>query len=255
MKGIAVSAASDTIPRSTAVKGNAGLLTERTLDALIFDFDGVMVDSEPIHLMSFTEVLRPLGVELTREEYFERYLGFDDYKCLAEALRHHHKPFNDSQIDDMVAKKTRVLQEHLAESIPPIAGVLDLIREAGAQNVPMAICSGALREEVEIGIDALNVRSFFPVTVAAEDVRETKPHPEGYLQAAEMLAQATGQTIRPAGCVAPEDSPTGIVAAKEAGMKVLAVHTSYPPEDLADADRVEKDFTGVTLDSLRAMTD
>lgn len=223
------------------------------MDALIFDFDGVLVDSEPVHLRAFTEVLAPIGLELSREEYFARYLGFDDYTCLTEALRYHNVPFSAETINDLVAKKTRVLQEHLAESIPPIDGAVTLVQAAAEADMPLAIASGGLREEIKIGIEAIGLREHFPVIVAAEDVRQTKPHPECYQKAARLLGEQLGRDIEPARCVAVEDSPTGIASAQAAGMKVLAIHTSYPPEELRIADRVEPDLTGVTLDHLRAM--
>jgi len=225
------------------------------MDALIFDFDGVLVDSEPIHLQAFMETLRPMGVELTRQEYFEKYLGFDDYTCLAEALRYHGLPVDTEQIEDMVVRKTRILQEHLATSIPPIAGAVELVRAAAGEGVPLAICSGALREEIRIGLEVIGAAAWFPVVVAAEDVHRTKPHPEGYSRAATLLGERIDRGVAPEKCVAMEDSPTGIASAQAAGMKVLAVHTSYPPEALHQADRVEPDFRSVTLASLRAMTE
>ncbi|MBN1555418.1 MAG: HAD family phosphatase [Phycisphaerae bacterium] len=224
------------------------------MDALIFDFDGVLMDSEPVHLRAFSEVLASVGVTLTREEYFERYLGYDDYTCLSEAMRYHGLSGSESVIEKMVADKTRVLQRHLAESIPPIAGAVELVLAAFAAGVPLAIASGGLRKEIRIGVEAIGLAGCFPVIVAAEDVRQTKPHPEAYRQAAALLSEHHSRPIDPRQCVAVEDSPTGIASAKAAQMRVLAVHTSYPPEQLHQADRVAPDLSAVTLESLRAMT-
>lgn len=225
------------------------------MNALIFDFDGVLVDSEPVHLQAFREVLAPKGVDLSREEYFARYLGFDDYTCLQAAMRHHGIEYTTETIDRMVAEKTRVLQAHLVESIPPIAGAVSLVRAAYDAKIPLAIASGGLRREIEIGITTIGLRDCFPVIVAAEDVRETKPHPEAYQQAAELLGKYHRRVIVPPQCLAVEDSPTGVASAKQAGMKVLAVHTSYPPEDLHQADHIEGDLSTVTLELLRALVD
>lgn len=225
------------------------------MDAIIFDFDGVLVDSEPIHLQSFTEVLASVGVTLSREEYFARYLGFDDVTCLKEAMRHHGVAYTSETIDGMVAEKTRVLQAHLSASIPPIAGAVALVRAAEQGGVPLAIASGGLRREIEIGLATIGLRDCFGVIVAAEDVRQTKPHPEAYRQAAELLEKRLGRRIETRRCVAVEDSPTGIASAKSAGMRVLAVHTSYPPDALRKADRTEADLSAVTLEMLRTLVD
>lgn len=225
------------------------------MDAIIFDFDGVLVDSEPVHLQAFTDVLASVGVRLSREEYVARYLGFDDYTCLKEAMRHHGVAYTDETIDAMVADKTRVLQKHLAESVPPISGAAALVRAAAQACVPLAVASGGLLREIEIGLETIGLRECFPVIVAAEHVRQTKPHPEAYLRAAELLGGHWGRRIEPRRCVAVEDSPVGIASAKAAGMKVLAVHTSYPPGDLHQADRVEADLSTVTLQTLRTLAD
>ncbi|MBN1942514.1 MAG: HAD family phosphatase [Phycisphaerae bacterium] len=223
------------------------------MDALIFDFDGVLVDSEPVHLWAFAEVLATVGVTLGREEYFEHYLGFDDYTCLREAIRRHGAACGPGKLDELVAAKTRVLQAHLAESIPPIAGAVKLVRAAAGAGVPLAIASGGLRREIEIGVETIGLAGCFSVIVAAEDVRQTKPHPEAYRQAAELLGRRLEREIAPRRCVAVEDSPTGIASAKAAGMNVLAVHTSYPPDELHQADRVEADLSTVTLELLNTL--
>lgn len=225
------------------------------MEALIFDFDGVLVDSEPVHMQAFAEVLAGVGVHMSREEYFERYLGFDDYTCLKEAMRFHGLTLSADKVEAMAAEKTRVLQEHLAESIPPIAGAVNLVRSAAAVSMPLAVASGGLLREIEIGLTKIGLRECFPVIVAAESVRQTKPHPEAYLQAADRLGGHWNRRMDPARCVAVEDSPTGISSAKSAGMKVLAIHTSYPPDQLGQADRVEPDLSTVTLESLCAMLD
>ena len=224
------------------------------MDALIFDFDGVIVDSEPAHLRGFSEVLRDVGIELTKEQYCAKYLGFDDYECFAAVLSNHGKSFDQEQIERMVARKTSVLQRQLAESIPAIPGVVEFIRAVAAADVPMAICSGALRDEIEIGARTVGVWELFPVVIAAEDVHRSKPDPEGYRIIPQRLAEATGKSIDPARCLACEDSPMGITAAREAGMKVLGLTTTYRPEALTGADRVAKDFSQVTLESLRELT-
>ena len=223
------------------------------MDALIFDFDGVVVDSEPIHLTGFQKVLAGVGVEMTRQDYYGKYLGFDDHDCLAAACAAGGVGVNDEQIRRMTAAKTRIVQQVMADSVEALPGAADLIAAAAGAGVPLAICSGALRAEIDLAASAVGVRRHFAVVVAAEDVRRGKPDPEGYRLALEQLRRSAGP-IDPARCVVIEDSPMGIAAAHQAGAKVLAVATSYPTQQLQAADRVVESLADVTLDALDRMT-
>lgn len=225
------------------------------MDAIIFDFDGVVVDSEPIHLAGFSEVLRTVGVELTEEAYYSRYLGFDDHDCFVAAMNDYGKAYTEDQIEQMIASKTRAVQQRMAETIQPLPGAVSLIREAQQAGVPLAICSGALREEVELASQTVGVRDCFHLIVAARDVEEGKPHPEGYLKAARQLSEALGREIHPSACGVCEDSPAGISAAKAAGMKVVAITNSYPPEQLAEADRIVRSLEEASLETMRSLVD
>ncbi|MCK5113918.1 MAG: HAD family phosphatase [Phycisphaerae bacterium] len=220
------------------------------MDALIFDYDGVVVDSEPAHMEGFARVVKPLGIEFTKQEYCDCYLGSDDYVGFAAILRNHGHPVDQNLINKMVAEKTSFLQEALTGEITPIPGVVNFIRAIAELGVPMGICSGALRDEIKISLEHLGLGEFFPVTIAAEDVCEGKPHPEGYLTAAKKLGELAGREVCPARCVVFEDSPTGISAAKAAGMKVLALSTTYGPGELTQADEIAPDFTKIDITQL-----
>jgi beta-phosphoglucomutase len=125
-----------------------------------------------------------------------------------------------------------------------------LIASAAAAGVPLAICSGALRKEIELAAETVGVRRHFAIIVAAEDVAEGKPDPQGYLLALRLLRQAMRRDFPPAKCVVVEDSSAGIEAAHAAGMKVLAVATSYPAAKLSKADRVVESLTEITVNNL-----
>ena len=223
------------------------------MDALIFDYDGVVVDSEPVHMEGFARVVKPMGIEFTKDEYCENYLGFDDYVGFASILRNHGHRFDRELINKMVEEKTSILKQALTGTIRSIDGVVDLIKQGAELNVPMGICSGALRDEIEVSLEHLGLREIFPVTIAAEDVREGKPHPEGYITTAKKLGKFFGREIHPERCVVCEDSPTGISAAKSAGMKVLGLSTTYDPKDLAAADCIVPDFTAITISQLEQL--
>lgn len=223
------------------------------MDALIFDFDGVIVDSEPIHMAGFAQVVEPLGMTFTEDEYRKHYLGLDDYEGLAVMARNHGMTLSDVQVADLVARKTAYLQQHLAETIQPIAGAVELIRAAARAGLPLAVCSGALREEIDVGLRALGIAELFPVTVAAEEVRNGKPHAEPYDKARRALEASVSRPIPPDRCLAVEDSPTGIASARAAGMGVLGLATNYPPDALAEADRVVTTLAGLGLDDLHSI--
>ena len=220
---------------------------------MIFDFDGVVVDSEPVHFAGFRDVLATLGLELTLEDYYDKYLGYDDHDCLLIAGRDRGVELSERQIADLTAAKTAMVQRAFRESIQPLPGSVALIRAIAAAGVPMAICSGALRDEIILASRTVGVLDCFQAVVAAQDVARGKPDPEGYLAARELLARAAGKDLRPRRCIVVEDSPAGIEAAKAAGMKVLAVATSYRPNHLAKADRVVASLAEITLAELKEL--
>jgi HAD superfamily hydrolase (TIGR01509 family) len=226
------------------------------LDTIVFDFDGVIVDSEPLHLRGFQEVLLPLGIELTERRYYERYLGYDDRGCLEALHNDLDRPVpGPEEAERIIGAKTRWVQRALAESVEPLPGAVELIRQARQAGLPLAICSGALREEIEVAARKVAVRDCFDVIVAAEDVARGKPDPEGYRLALARLRERTGKAIEPARSTVVEDSPAGIEAAHAAGMRVLGVATSYPHDALAAADRIVERLDQADLDDLRALVD
>ena len=223
------------------------------MDALIFDFDGVIVDSEPVHLAGFRQVLASANVLIADEEYYDRYLGYDDHDCFQAVGRDKNMPFTEEQIAQMTEVKTQLVQQTYASKVDALPGAVELIRSAWEADIPLAICSGALRAEVLQAAESLGVLSMFRIIVAARDVQRGKPDPEGYLQAAEKLSAACSRVLSPAACVVVEDSPAGIQSAKGAGMKVLGVTNSYPADALSLADRVVDSLADVSVDSLRKL--
>ena len=223
------------------------------MDALIFDFDGVVIDSEPIHLEGFRRVLDTVGVSLSRDDYYEKYLGSDDHDCLMEALRAAGRDCSEELIASLVAKKTRFIQETFAGAIQPQPGAAELIRAAADAGIPLAVCSGALRREIVLAARSIGVLDCFGVIVAAEDVDHGKPDPEGYVKTLSQLSDLLATPLEASRTIVIEDSPAGIQAGKGAGMKVLAVTASYPAESLREADRVVDCLTQVDVVDLGRM--
>jgi len=220
------------------------------VDALIFDFDGVVIDSEPIHLQCFQQVLKPYGVTLTREQYYAKYLGYDDHDCFAAALADAGRQVDEGQISEMISAKSKLVRRIYAEDVEALPGAVQLISTAAAAEIPIAVCSGALRAEIELASKSIGVWDYFATVVSPQDVSRGKPDPQGYLLTLERLRQVTARPIAAERCVVVEDSPAGIEAAKKAGTRVLAVTTSYPADQLRQADRIVESLADVTLGTL-----
>ncbi|MCK4626419.1 MAG: HAD family phosphatase [Phycisphaerae bacterium] len=226
------------------------------MDAMIFDFDGVVVDSEPIHLACFSEVLARYDIELTGEDYYGKYLGFDDHDCFGAVLSDNGHQADERKIAEMTAEKTLLVQKAFAESIRPLPGAIELMRAARQAGAALAICSGALREEILLAGKTVGAIELIEVVVSAEDVQAGKPDPEGYALALKLLNEvkkvglrsATSQPTRisPSDVWVVEDSPAGVQAGKDAGMNVLAVTNSYDRTALAAADHIVDSLTEIT---------
>lgn len=207
--------------------------------AIIFDFNGVIIDDEPLHLELLRRVLLEEGMTFTENDYHDKYLGCDDRRCFHRALTDHNRPAdaaNPKYIESLIARKTRYYHDSIGEENLLFAGIPELIAHLASQ-VPLAIASGALRDEIEVALTRGNIRQHFHLIVASEDVTRSKPDPEGYLTALNGL-QLVIPDLAPTECLVIEDSVAGVEAAKSAGMQCLAVTTSYPPEKLRRADAI-----------------
>lgn len=216
------------------------------IHAIVFDFDGVIVDSEPIHYKAFLKVVEPFGIDFDYGVYVERYAGFDDREGLRAILSDHNVGLDEAKMAELIESKARALAHIVAEGIKPMPGAVELVR-ACAEVWPIAICSGALRSDIELMLPAVaeGLLDQFRVVVTAEDVARSKPDPASYRIAAERLA------CEAAGCVAIEDTPAGLASAADAGMRTLAVTHTYPRPQLDRADRVVDDLTEVGPAALR----
>ncbi|MCE5279040.1 MAG: HAD family phosphatase [Planctomycetaceae bacterium] len=223
------------------------------MDALIFDFDGVVVDSEPVHLEAFRRVLRDVGIDLSTRDYYGKYLGFDDHDCFAAVAADNGRRISEKKIAELTAAKTRIVQSIFAGTIQPLPGAVDLIRSAAAAKLPLAVCSGALLDEIKLAAKTIGVLDCFDLIVSAEMVAAGKPDPEGYLQTLRKLSEKHNRTLRPQHVVVIEDSPAGIEAAQTAGNRTLAVATSYPQDRLTAADRVVARLSDITLAEVAAL--
>jgi beta-phosphoglucomutase len=223
------------------------------LKALIFDCDGVIADSEHLHFSLFQKVLAEVGVPLTQADYVEKYLAMDDRGCFDAVFKAQGKTLSEEERARLIAKKTALYQKTAAQNLVILPGVVEFVM-AVSQKYPLAMASGALREEVLLMIEAAGIRHYFDAVVAAEDVKNGKPAPDAYLKALEELNKKhPGKNIQPAECLVVEDSKHGLLSAHAAGMKVVAVTTTYPAEELAAADRVAPVLTALRLKELETL--
>ena len=224
------------------------------LRAVIFDFNGIIVDDEPIHFKLFQRVLGEEGIVLTEQDYYARYLGFDDRGAFMAGFRENNRAVSADKLQELIERKAEYYQEAIRNHVTVFPGVKELVADL-AQTLPLAVASGALRHEIETILKTLGLLDYFRAIVAAEDVTQGKPEPEIYLKALAALNGRRGgsKPNEAADCVVIEDSKEGIRGARRAGMKCLAVTNSHPAELLADADAVVKSLEDVKLNFLQNM--
>ena len=220
--------------------------------ALLFDFDGVLVDSERLHLEMFRCVLAEKGLSLSEEDYFERYLGLDDRGCFEAVYRDRGLEPDPQEWERLIRLKHQYFMEESAKRAPFLPGAQEVISKAAGRFF-LAIVSGALRAEVEMALVSGGWKDKFSVIVAAEDVKQGKPHPEGFLKALRVLNRdfvPASEILLANECLVIEDSPWGIEAGLKAGCRVLGLSTSYPAQKLKGAERVIPNLLALRLDEL-----
>jgi beta-phosphoglucomutase len=208
--------------------------------AVLFDFDGVIVNSEPLHFRAFQEVLKREHIELSESEYYEELIGYDDKNAIRHVFAKHNIPLAPGTFLRVMTKKTEGMMELIRDTPPhALSGVEEFVRGLW-RNYPLAVCSGAVREEIEAMLEGVSLRDCFGTIVAAEDVTKGKPDPEGYLLTTRLVSEKMklDKPLKPSDCLIVEDAPAVIRTVKKEGFPVLAVATSYPPSSLGEADWV-----------------
>jgi len=222
-----------------------------TLTAIIFDFDGVIADTEPLHFAGFRQTLAEIGISLTESDYYANYLGCDDRGCFITALTAHQHPTDPSGLAQLMQRKAHAYLESVKDHLVIFPGVREFVREAAAAY-PLAIASGALRHEIEVILEQAGLQKEFLHITSAEDVTRGKPDPQPFLQALTGLnRQRREQAITAESCLVIEDSIPGVRGAKTAGMKVLAVANTHTIQDLHEAHAVVQSLSQIRLSELR----
>ena len=235
-----------------------------SLKAVIFDFDGVIANSEPLHLRAYQEVLASIGITLTATEYYARYLGYDDGGVFEALGSERGGTPSGKALGELIAEKSRRFQVLLGSSDVIFPGAAECVRRLAAE-VPLAIASGAWLTEIEAILERAGLRDCFAAIVSADAEIPSKPAPDPYLRAVELLGLDPSQKLesrttrhaprtrnRSVSCyVAVEDSRWGLDSARAAGLRCVAVAQTYRPEELDGADLVVPNLSALTLDALR----
>jgi HAD superfamily hydrolase (TIGR01509 family) len=223
------------------------------LRGLILDFNGIIVDDEPIHFRLFQRVLGEEGIVLTEADYYARYLGFDDRGAFQTGYKENNRSLSEKKLAQLIDRKAGYYQEAIRNHVTIFPGVKTLVSTL-APSVPLAVASGALRHEIETILATAGLIDYFKAIISAEDVKQGKPEPEIFLKALTALnTHNNGIPIAATDCVVIEDSKEGIRGARRAGMKCLAVTNSHPADLLGEAHAVVKSLEEVTLPFLQKL--
>lgn len=217
-----------------------------SIDAIFLDCDGVIVDTEPVHFRSFLEVLTPFGISFDYDTYRAKYIGLDDRDGFSEILREHGISVEPYALEQLISRKNSLLMRY-ASDVKVFDGVAEFIIKAKQRGIPIAVVSGALRNEVEAFLSSGGLIKYFDLFVTAEDVNKSKPDPEGYTLGIKRMEDLLRKKLNRKRCVAFEDTPAGIEAARHAGLRVVGVAHTFPPHELHDADYVILSFSDLNL--------
>jgi beta-phosphoglucomutase len=206
--------------------------------AILFDFNGVIVDDEPQHCAALIATLADYGYGLDRDSYYRDYLGFDDRECFRFSFARMGRAADEPALAEAIERKHVHYARAVREELRLVPGARDFIENAALDGLQLAIVSGALRREIELVLDLAGLRPHFAEIVAAEDVSACKPDPQGFNRARAALA------LSPSRCVVVEDSLPGLAAARAAGLRCAMLATSHGADACAGADAVWRDFDG-----------
>jgi HAD superfamily hydrolase (TIGR01509 family) len=207
----------------------------KTYAAVIFDMDGVLVDSEPLHKKAFESLFAELGRLHDHGMVFNDYLGRSDKALLRDFIEKHNLP---EGLEDLTQRKLKYFLQYLREHRPVFKELHQLVPDL-AGRYKLGIASSNFRQIIDVVMEISGLRKNFSAIVGQEDIRFVKPDPEIYFTAAKRLG------VRPSACIVIEDAAAGVQAAKMAGMTCIGLTTSLTPEQLARADFIARNYAEV----------
>ncbi|HEV2350972.1 MAG TPA: HAD family phosphatase [Terriglobia bacterium] len=225
------------------------------LRAIIFDFDGIIVNSEPLIMKLTQQMAEQVGYRLTEAEYYHKYLALDDRGIAEQLLLSQGQSVNPARRDELVTWKARAYMDAIRDGLPSFPDAIEFVRIMAAQ-FPLAIASGSLRAEIEHLLGKNGLREYFKLLVTADDVAHSKPDPEVFIKTLSRLGQMVFNpndghaTLQAAECLVIEDAAAGVDAAHAAGMKCLALAHSLPRDVIGHADWTYDNFTEVDFEKI-----
>ena len=220
-----------------------------SLRAIVFDFDGVIANSEPLHFLAYRDLLEMEGLELTEADYYSRYLGYDDLQAFGAIASDRGLNWTSEHVEELVKGKARRLEELEQDDTVLFPGARTAI-QASAAVLPIAIASGALGAEIRRVLDRADLTRHFTAIVSAGDTPASKPAPDPYLRAVALLSSAHGP-LAAEECVAVEDSRWGLESARAAGLRTVAVAHTYGARELGAADVIIPSMQAFDLGALQ----
>ncbi|MDZ8056328.1 MAG: HAD family hydrolase [Aulosira sp. ZfuVER01] len=202
-----------------------------SLKAVLFDFNGVIINDERIHLQLIDQILIEENLQPQRDNERQASLGRSDRACFQELLHNRGRVVSEEYLTQLLNRKAQgyALELEKLEKLPLYSGLDDLIFQVRSRNLKIGLVSGAIRNEIDLVLQRANLAEHFSVIVADDDITTSKPKPDGYLLAVERLNHKYPQlSLQPQDCLAIEDTPAGIQAAKRAQMQVVGVANTYP---------------------------
>jgi beta-phosphoglucomutase len=215
--------------------------------ATFFDFDGVLVDSEPVHLAAFNDVLSPHGLEIDARIYARKYMSLDDAGVFRSVFLAAGRRMHENEVRALVEAKSPRFLARFAESFRVFPGAPELVARRATRG-PVGIVSGALEREIVFALEKMGLIEAISFIVSADRATASKPDPAPYQFALEKLRDLVGNAPTAVRAVVVEDSQGGVISAKAAGLRCVAVAHSYAPQELSEAgaDAVVADIESLT---------
>ncbi|HAL45007.1 MAG TPA: hypothetical protein DCP47_03695 [Phycisphaerales bacterium] len=223
------------------------------VNIVIFDFDGVISDSEPLHFIATNKVLEQFGIQLDKDQYFADFLGFTDAALFQSVAKTFETNFNNKPIENLIEEKGIYFEEIIRKADHLIEGIPQFIKMLKNGGVKIGIYSGASRDDIELMLENSGFDTYFDTIVCADDVEKGKPDPEGYLKALELINKKYNSQIPASQCIVIEDSQWGIIAAKKAGMRIIGITNSYPANELEEADLIIDSVSDLKISDLNRL--
>lgn len=224
------------------------------LKAIIFDFDGIIADTEPVHLEAFRSILKDINISLSDEDYYTKYLAYDDRTLFTEVLKFSNGESDDVLIQNLIHRKNDLVTRVFNEQVVLFPGFLNYLEEIKDRYL-LAIGSGSLKSEITLVLEKFGIEGEFHVITAADNVVNCKPDPEVFLTCLKSLNKISRGDILSEECLVFEDSISGIRAAKSANMKCVAISNSYDERLLYEADVIVNGFEKLNMRDVEILFD